>query len=115
MKDQISHKEAHEKWSEKQLALFRQMGAQERLNTVKSGALDHWTEATRTAALDLLGDNGTKETSSPSPQPTRFEPAHYPLPPQPMRAKRMDLLMVVAGGGWATIMIGITAHAYGLY
>tara|TARA_R110000850_G_scaffold20172_2_gene60190 strand:+ start:6425 stop:6772 length:348 start_codon:yes stop_codon:yes gene_type:complete len=115
MKDQISHEEAHEEWSVKQLSLFRQMGAQERLNTVKSGALEHWADAARATALDLLGDNGTKATSSPTPQPTRFEPANYPLPPQAMCAKRMDLFMIATGGGWAAIMIATAAQAYGLY
>lgn len=115
MIDRISHEEAHEEWSEKQLAQFRQMGERERLNLVKSGALEHWTEAARADALDLLGGNEPEPARLPTPQNFCFEHAHHPLPPQAMRAARMDRFMIAAGSGWAAIMIATAAHAYGLY
>lgn len=115
MTKRISHTEAHQAWSEEQLALFHQMGGQERVNTVKSGALEHWTEAARIAALDLLGDIGTKPTSSPTSQTVRFEHARQPLPPQAVRTARLDRFMITAGSGWTAIMIATAAHAYGFY
>jgi hypothetical protein len=115
MTDRIPHTEAHEEWSKKQLVLFRRMGTRERLNALKSGALEHWTEAVRAAALDLLGDNETQILSSPTPQALRFEPARNPLSPQAMRAARMDRFMIAAGVGWAAIMIATAARTYGLY
>lgn len=114
MTERISHTEAHEVWSEEQLALFHQMGARERLNAVKSGALEHWTEAARAAALDLLGDNEIRPASSPTPQTVRFEHARHPLPPQAVLAARMDRFMVAASVGWTAIMIAAAANAYGL-
>lgn len=115
MTDQISHSEAHEMWSKKQLTLFHKMSPIERLNAVKSGALEHWTEATRAAALDLLGDKGTKALSSPAPRSRRFEAARHPLPPQSVRTARMDWFVSAATGGWTVVMLATAAHAYGLY
>ena len=115
MADRISNEEAHELWSEKQLVLFREMGTRDRLNAVKSGSLENWTDATRAAALDLLGDNETKPASSPTQKTFRFEHARHPLPPQAVRSARMDLFMITASGGWTTAMIATATHAYGLY
>ena len=115
MADRISNEEVHEIWSEKQLVLFSEMGRRERLNALKSGALEHWTANTRTAALDLLGDIENTPTASPPTQQVRFERASYPLPLLPMRAPRMDRFMIAASGGWIVAMIATAAHAYGLY
>lgn len=111
----ISHAEAHEDWSEKQLELFREMGRRERLNALESGALENWTANTRTAALDLLGDIETTPTASPSTQTVRFERASYPLPLLPMRAPRMDRFMIGTWGGWTALILATAAYAYELY
>lgn len=115
MTEQISHTEAHEIWSEKQLVLFSKMKMRDRLIAVKCGALENWTDATRAAALDLLGDNETKIASSPSQKTLRFESARHPLLPQSVRSARTDWFMIAAGSGWAAIMIAIVAHVHGLF
>lgn len=115
MTERISHTEAHEFWSAEQLVLFRQMDARERVNTVKSGALEHWTEAARAAALDLLSENGSKATNPSTSRTRHFEPARHLLPEQIVRAARVDQFMIAAGGGWTAIMIATAAHAFGLY
>lgn len=91
------------------------MGAQARLNTVKSGALEHWTETARAAALDLLGDYRAKAISPPTTQTRCFEHARHPLPQQAVRTARMNWFTVAASVGWAAIVIATAAHAYGLY
>lgn len=115
MTDRISHTEAHEQWSEKQLVLFRGMGPHERLNAVKTGALKHWTEAPRAAALDLLGDDENPAATSHTPQTLCFEPAHHTLPPQAMKPTRIDLTLGAAGVGWAVIIVTTAVHASGFY
>lgn len=115
MADRISNEEVHELWSEKQLVLFREMGVRDRLNAVKSGSLENWTDTTRAAAIDLLSDNETKPASSSTQKTFPFEHARHPLPLQVMRAARMDRFMIVASGGWTAVMIATAAHAYGLY
>lgn len=115
MTKQISHREAHKMWSEKQLALFRQMGAQERLNAVKSGALEHWTATDRDAALNLIGGIAIDDFSQPTPRTVCFEAARQPLPEQTMRAAWWDVFMIMAGGGWATAIIVTAAHSYNLF
>jgi len=114
MTDRISHAEAHKLWSEKQLTLFREMGTRERVNAVKSGALDHWTEITRGAALDLLGEARNRGSAWTSLQTRKFEPAHHPLPQQARHASRFDLTLIAAGTGWAAMMIAVAVHAYGI-
>lgn len=115
MTDGISHEKAHEMWSEQQLALFQKMGTRDRLNAVKLGALENWTDATRSVALDLLGDNEIKTDSSPNQEMFRFEHARHPLLPQALRSPRMDRFMITALGGWTAIILATAAHAYGLY
>lgn len=115
MTERISHEDLHKDWSDKQLALFREMGTRERLNSVKSGGLEHWTEADRDAALNLIGGIATNDPSPPAPRTVRFEPAVHPLPEQTMRATRWDWFMIAASGGWTGIIITTAAHAYGLF
>lgn len=115
MTESISNVEAHEIWSENQLAEFQRMSARERLNAVKSGALEHWTEAARAAGLDLLSDAGSKTISSSTPQTRRFEHAPHPLPPLVVRTPRMDWFVGAASIGWAAIVIATAARAYGFY
>lgn len=112
MADRISNEEAHELWSQEQLALFRQMQSRERLHAVKSGALEHWTEAERNEALDLLGEHA-KQASTPYPaQMCKFEPALRSLPSQLTHAPRIDRMLIAAGMGWAVIMLAAAGRAY---
>lgn len=115
MTDQISHTEAHEKWSEKQLSLFKAMKPRERLNAVKSGALEHWTKAARDAALDLFGHDESRASISYTPQTLRFEPALYSLPRQATYSSRLDPTLFAAVLGWVVIIIATAGQAYGLY
>lgn len=112
MTDRISNEEAHELWSQKQLMRFRKLKNHGRLHAVKSGALEHWTEAARNEALDLLGEHA-QQASPPYPaQMRKFEPALKALPPQLTHAPRLDRLLIAAGTGWAVIMLAAAGRAY---
>lgn len=115
MTESISNVEAHEIWSENQLAEFQRMSARERLNAVKTGALEHWTETARATGLDLLGENGSKATNPPTSRTHHFEQARHPLPPQLVRPPRIDWFVFAASIGWTAIVIATAARAYGFY
>lgn len=114
MTERISAEEAHELWSQQQLELFREMGTRERLNALKTGALENWTEATRDAAFDLLGDLEIKPVSASSQKTSSFEPARHPLPLLILRSTRTDRFVITAVGGWTAVMLATAAHAFGL-
>ena len=114
MTERISHTEAHKLWSDAQLAVFRKMRTRERVNAVKSGALEHWTEPAREAALDLLGDVGNRGGTWTTLQTRKLEPALHPLSPQARHSSRVDLTLISAGTGWAAMMIAVAVHAYGI-
>lgn len=108
----ISHAEAHKAWAEAQLVAFRAMSPRQRISAVKSGALEHWTETTRAAALDLLGAEEIKPDLSAGGQIHGFEPALCPLPPLATTSPRFDRLLMATLGGWAVLMIAVTVQAY---
>ncbi len=115
MKDQISHEKAHEAWSEKQFALFQNMGARERLHTVKTGALEHWTTADRDAALELIAQAPSARQDTLSSKRLRFEPALIPLPALKARPTRVDPMVAAAVAGWLFITTALVGRVYGFY
>jgi hypothetical protein len=115
MADGLSHAEVHAKWSTGQLMAFYAMSCPERLNAVKSGALEHWTADDRNAALDILSRSAVPEHVHEEPGLGRFEPASQPIPQFATNSPLFDRPMITAMVGWA-LLVGATAgRAYGLY
>ena len=112
--ERLSNEEAHEFWSAEQLTAFQKMSNRERLNAVKSGALEHWTETARDAALDMLAPGEPVNVEADMERFTEFERAEHALPPQAEHSAQFDLNLIAAGAGWAAMMIAVAAHAYGI-
>lgn len=115
MTQAITHAEAHADWSAAQLATFRNMSPQARLDAVKSGALEHWTPADRDSALDLIADAPRKEQHAVPAKRLRFEPAQTPLPSLRTHPPRIDPMTAAAATGWLLITFALAGHAYGFY
>lgn len=107
----LSNTEEHSVWSQMQLARYREMQTRERLNLLKSGALDQWTEETRNVAIDLLGDKAQLEDKD---EVIDFEPALSPLPALVTHSPTLDRTLLTAASGWLLISVAVTTHAFWL-
>lgn len=115
MTQAISHSEAHADWSATQLAAFLNMTPQARLDTLKTGALDHWTPEDRDAALNLVVNAPKKPENAVRSDRRQFEPVKASLPLLPLRPPRFDPMIITAAMGWLLITLALAGHAYGFY
>ena len=115
MPERLSNQEAHEFWSAEQLTAFQKMSNRERLNAVKSGALEHWTQTARDAALDMLAPGEPVNVEADMEQFTEFEHAEHALPSLQVRTPLFDQTTAVAAVGWAFCVLLAAASAFGLF
>lgn len=115
MPQTITHAAVHAAWSHAQLAAFRNMTPQARLDAVKTGTLEHWAPDDRDTALDLVANAPPPPERAAHATSRRFEPATAALPPITLRPPRFDRMIAVAAVGWLLIACALTGHAYRLY
>lgn len=116
MTQTLTHEQVHQEWSEKQLERFYRMSLTEQAITAASGALEHWTAETKTAASNFL-----KGKTRPGQRPSEgspikpFELPKKPPPPLATSSRDGDFLFIAAIGGWLLAIAALSGHAFGLY
>jgi hypothetical protein len=111
----LSNEQVHVIWSHEQLAAFKHLSEKARLEAVKTGALEHWTEADRNAAFDLIGGEITAVSTNPMSTALAFEAPLKPLSRQGPRSRWPAPLPTLAGAGWIAIVALVAAYIYGLF
>jgi hypothetical protein len=112
MEQTLSHAQVHAIWSQEQFARFATMSHKDRLDAVKTGALEDWAATERDKAFDLLGNKETVAATSAVPTTAAFEAPSFPISRLTRRSRWPDPFISLAGGGWIAIVALVSACIY---